>query len=89
MIHPETARLLGIGNGDYVWVESPYGKAKAKVTARIHPEVVCAQHGFGHWKLGRQAEGRGAGFGDLNTIAYDPISGQALHKEVCVRVRKV
>lgn len=54
----------------------------------IHPEVVGAQHGFVHWKLGRRAAGRGAGFGDLNTIAHEPLRGQGLHKEVCVRLRK-
>jgi|GEM_PF-9018 len=90
VIHPDTARRLGIRDGDEVWVESKFGKthAVAKLTKRIHPEVVGAQHGFGHWKLGRQAAGRGTSFGDLNTIAFDPISGQALHKEICVKVYK-
>lgn len=91
VIHPDTAARLGIQDGDPVWVESRFGKTKAvaKVTQRIHPEVVGAQHGFGHWKLGRNAAGRGTSYGDLNTIAYDGLSGQALHKEICVRVYKV
>jgi len=90
IIHPDTAAQYGLRDGDEVWVESPYARARAtlKVSARIHPEVVGAQHGFGHWKLGRQAAGRGTSFGDLNTIAFDPISGQALHKEICVKVYK-
>jgi thiosulfate reductase/polysulfide reductase chain A len=90
IIHPESAARFGISDGDEVWVESRYGKTRAvaKITRRIHPEVVGAQHGFGHWKLGKAAAGRGSGFGDLNTIAYDPLSGQGLHKEVCVRVYK-
>jgi thiosulfate reductase/polysulfide reductase chain A len=85
-----TAAHLGIRNGDEVWVESKYGKVKAvaKVTDRIHPEVVGAQHGFGHWKLGSTAVGRGSCFGDLNFMAYDSLSGQGLHKEVCVKVYK-
>lgn len=85
-----TAAGLGIADGDEVWVESKFGKAKAvaKVTDRIHPEVVGAQHGFGHWKLGHLAAGRGTCFGDLNFIAYDALSGQGLHKEICVRVRR-
>ena len=90
VIARSTAAQLGIRDGDEVWVESKYGKAKAvaKVTERIHPEVVGAQHGFGHWKLGRQAAGRGTCFGDLNFMAYDPLSGQGLHKEICVKVYK-
>ena len=88
VIAKTTARRLGIKDGDEVWVESRLGKAKAvaKVTDRIHPEVVGAQHGFGHWKMGKSAAGRGSCFGDLNFMAYDPLSGQGLHKEVCVKV---
>jgi anaerobic selenocysteine-containing dehydrogenase len=81
---------LGIQDGDDVWVESRYGKARAvaKVTDRIHHEVVGSQHGFGHWKLGKAAAGRGTCFGDLNFMAYDAITGQGLHKEICVKVYK-
>lgn len=90
IIHPETAARFGIEDGEEVWVESKFGKTRAvaKITRRIHPEVVGAQHGFGHWKLGKAAVGRGSSFGDLNTIAYDSLSGQGLHKEVCVKVYK-
>ena len=90
IIHPETAARFGIRDGDPVWVESPHGKVKAKahLTTRIHPEVVGAQHGFGHTALGKQARGRGSAFGALNICKSDPISGQSLHKEICVRISK-
>ncbi len=90
VIHPETARRLGIAEGDEVWVESPHGrvKAQAHLTRRIHPEVVGAQHGFGHTALGSNARGRGSAFGVLNETKSDPLSGMAVHKEVCVRVYK-
>ena len=90
VMHTDTAEKLGIADGDAVVVESPNGsvRAVAEVSRRIHPEVVGAQHGFGHIALGRVAEGRGTAFGDLNTVRYDPLSGQASHKEICVRVRK-
>jgi len=73
-----------------VIVESPHGSTTAvlEVTKGIHPEVVGALHGFGHRALGRVAKGRGSAFGHLNTLRYDPLSGQASHKEICVRVRK-
>jgi thiosulfate reductase/polysulfide reductase chain A len=90
IIHPDTASKYGISDGDKVWVESPYGKvlAEAKITARIHPEVVGAQHGFGHVALGRQAKGKGTNTGILNVTKSDPISGMAVHKEICVKIYK-
>ena len=89
-INTATAVRLGIKDGDEIWVESPFGKAKAlaRVTQGIHPEVVGWQHGFGHWGLGRVAKGKGTVDGMFNKTASDPISGMALHKEVCVKVYK-
>ena len=89
-IHPDMAKKLNISEGDEVWVESPHGKtrARAHLTRRMHEEVIGAQHGFGHTALGRNAKGRGSAFGGLNVTKSDPLSGQAVHKEVCVRVRK-
>ena len=87
-INTATARRLGIRNGDEIWVESPYAKAKAiaRLTEGIHPQVVGWQHGFGHWGLGRVAKGKGTADGQFNKTVSDPISGMALHKEVCVRI---
>jgi len=47
-IHPDTAKELGIKEGDWVWIESPRGRVKqrAKLTKGIHPKVVHAQHGW-------------------------------------------
>ena len=90
IISAETATKFGIADGDEVIVESPNGsvRAKASLSSRMHPEVVGLQHGFGHWALGRVAKGRGTAVSDLNTIRYDPLSGQACHKEICVRIRR-
>jgi anaerobic selenocysteine-containing dehydrogenase len=88
MINPATAAKYGVGDGDEVVVESPYGQAHttAELTTRMHPEVVGMQHGFGHWALGKAAAGRGGVISDLNTIRYCPVTGNGLHKEICVRV---
>jgi anaerobic selenocysteine-containing dehydrogenase len=61
IIHPDTAAGFGIVDGEEVVVESPYGKvqATAKLSRRIHPEVVGLQHGFGHTALGQLARDRG------------------------------
>jgi thiosulfate reductase/polysulfide reductase chain A len=90
VINPATAARYGVRDGDVVWVESPHGrvKARAKVTTRIHPEVVGVQHGFGHTALGRLAKGRGTGDSVLRPTKSDPLSGQAMHKEACVRIVK-
>ncbi len=90
IIHPETAAKYGITDKDEVVVESRYGrvKAKARLTTRIHREVVGVQHGFGHTALGRLAKGRGTSDAALRPTKSDPLSGQALHKEACVRVAK-
>lgn len=47
-IHPDTAQNLGIKEGDWVYLENMFGKAKmrAHVTATINPKVVHAQHGW-------------------------------------------
>jgi thiosulfate reductase/polysulfide reductase chain A len=89
-INAATAAQLGVKDGDEIWVESPYGKAKAlaRVTQGIHPEVVGWQHGFGHWGLGHIANGKGVVDGMFNQTIADPVSGMALHKEVCVNVYK-
>ena len=47
-IHPQTARDLGIKEGDWVWIETPRGKIKQKATLfeKIDPKVVHAEHGW-------------------------------------------
>jgi anaerobic selenocysteine-containing dehydrogenase len=47
-VHPETAEKLGIKDGDWIYIESKYGrcKQKAKLTRGIHPGVVCSQQGW-------------------------------------------
>ena len=47
-MHPEAASRLGISDGDWVWLESPYGQArlKAKLFDGIAPDVVNADHAW-------------------------------------------
>lgn len=91
LVNPATAERLGVRDGEEVWVESRYGKVQATVglTERMHPEVVGLQHGFGHTALGRLARGRGTSDSVLRPTMADPLSGMALHKEACVRIRPV
>jgi anaerobic selenocysteine-containing dehydrogenase len=61
-IDPGTAAKLKIATGDWVSVESPYGKIEAP--AYVHPAavpgVVSMAIGDGHSHYGRYASGRGA-----------------------------
>ncbi len=91
MINTRTAANFGLSSGDPVWVESKYGKVKGvvKVTEGIHPEVIGLQHGFGHWALGSLAKGAGTSDTSLRPCKADPLAGQAIHKQCCVKVYKV
>jgi thiosulfate reductase / polysulfide reductase chain A len=47
-IHPETAGLLGIAEGNWVWIETVRGRVRMKATLfdGIDPGVVHAEHGW-------------------------------------------
>jgi anaerobic selenocysteine-containing dehydrogenase len=81
-INPETAKRLGISDGDWVWVKSPAGKlkAKAKLYQGAMPDVVNIPVGEGHLSGGRWAEGLGENpfqllTGDLDSLTAYPIQG--------------
>jgi thiosulfate reductase/polysulfide reductase chain A len=100
LINSATAEKLGLKDGDPIWIESPYAKAKAtiQVTERIHPEVVAMQHGFGHWGFGQVARGSqnrtnawcpaGTDDGQFFAGKAEKLSGQIVAKEVGVRLIK-
>lgn len=47
-IHPEAAAERGIGERDWVRIETPQGsiRARARFNGKLDPAVVCAQHGW-------------------------------------------
>jgi anaerobic selenocysteine-containing dehydrogenase len=59
-IHPRTAGVRGIKNGDRIIVSSPLGEimATARVTQGVHPKAVAMSHHCGHWAYGGYASGR-------------------------------
>ncbi len=83
-IHPDTAGPLGIGNGDWVYIETRRGviKQKANVTEKIHPKVINVQS---HWWFPEQPAKEPSLHGlyqsNANVLtltdddALDPISG--------------
>ena len=83
-IHPETAKSLGVEDGDWVWIESPRGRIRQKcqVFDGIDPRVVHAQHGW--WfpeEDGAEPSLHGVWKSNINVLTNDdpdvcnPISG--------------
>lgn len=89
-INPETARELGIADGDQVWVESPVGRiqAKARLYAGTMPDVVNMPLGQGHTAYGRWANGRGANPKRIIGNEYDYLGGLAAWSSTRVRIYK-
>jgi thiosulfate reductase/polysulfide reductase chain A len=100
MMNSATAARLGLNDGDPIWIESSFAKAKAtiQVTERIHPEVVALHHGYGHWGFGKVARGsqnkintwcpEGTADGQFLAGVSEKTSGMAVHKEIGVRIIK-
>jgi phenylacetyl-CoA:acceptor oxidoreductase len=69
-ISEETARKLGISDGDAVWLESPYAKTRTKgvvkVRKGIRPDVILTTQMYGHF---RTPFARELGIPNLNQIA--------------------
>jgi thiosulfate reductase/polysulfide reductase chain A len=87
-INTSKASSLGIKDGNIVNIENAFGKATAtaRVTGRIHPDVVGMAHGFGHWGSGSIAKGKGTNDTQFVPGRAEPISGMAVHKDAAVRV---
>jgi len=81
-INPKVAKIWGITNGQYLYLENQDGirstfPVKARVTERIRWDSVFMVHGFGHdnKKLTR-AHGSGASDSELiSRVHLDPIMG--------------
>jgi anaerobic selenocysteine-containing dehydrogenase len=74
LINPETAKELGIKNGNWVWIENKVGKVrfKARVTQRIHPKVISAPHSWWYPEL----SGPEYGVWESNiNLLVDPFAG--------------
>jgi anaerobic selenocysteine-containing dehydrogenase len=89
-INPETARGLGVEDGDEVWVESLRGRLK--VTARhfvgARPDVVNIPFDGGHRGYGRWAERTGANPNDILMRDEDRLAGQAAYYGTRVRITR-
>ena len=89
-INPETAKQLGIEDEDWVWVESPKGKMKAR--ARLYkgamPEVVNIPFGEGHKSGGRWSKNLGENPYRLIDGDLDPLTGYPINESTRVKIYK-
>lgn len=83
-INPETAERLGIGEGDWVWIETRRGRCKqrARLTHTIHPQVIHGEHGW--WfpeRAGTEPDLHGCWESNINVLTdgedCDPIIGSS------------
>ena len=80
LIHPDTAKKLGINEGDWVVVESPRGKIRirARLTRGIRPDTVAISYHFGHWaRAFPEWAKRGANPNLIMELRSDIIGGEA------------
>lgn len=74
-INPRTARDRGIGDGDWIYIETMNGKVKmtAKFEPKIDPKVIATQHGW--WQA----------CPELDLPGYDPFSGEGANANLLVK----
>jgi anaerobic selenocysteine-containing dehydrogenase len=75
-IHPEKAAELGIGNGDWVWIETSLGRVKLKCAyfEGIDTRLVSAEHGW--WfpsEPGEEPSLHGLWSSNINLIVDDDL----------------
>jgi anaerobic selenocysteine-containing dehydrogenase len=88
-LHPRAAAERGIQTGDWVSLETPHGRARARARLNdaLQPNVVCGQHGW--WQAAPEIgapgydafSAEGANYNLLiGNEAIDPISGSVPHR---------
>lgn len=95
-INPKVAQELGIADGDWVWIQTPYAaekkiKQKAKVTDRVHPKTVCAEPFW--WFPEEPGPDHGVWKSNINYLMtndppYDPVTATPLLRTGRCRIFK-
>ena len=97
-LHPEAARARGIANGDWVSIETPEARvrARARLNTDIDPRVVVGEHGWwqGCAELGAPGYDpfgpMGASFNLLiGTAERDPVSGTPSLRSYLCEIRPI
>jgi anaerobic selenocysteine-containing dehydrogenase/Fe-S-cluster-containing dehydrogenase component len=76
-IHPDTAGKMGIQEGDFISIESAYGRieTQAYIYKGIRPDAIAVPLGLGHKSYGRYAKDRGVSPLKILPASKDKYSG--------------
>jgi anaerobic selenocysteine-containing dehydrogenase len=90
-VHPETARGLGLAQGDVLEISSGHGKIQAPllISPGIAPNVIAMPMGQGHDTFTRFASGRGANPISILAPIIEPETGALAWAATRVRISKV
>ncbi|MHB1130917.1 MAG: molybdopterin-containing oxidoreductase family protein [Chloroflexota bacterium] len=91
-LNPETARRLGVEEGDLITIESPRGQVQARVFRHpgLRPDVVAMPIGQGHTYFGQSTTATNRGVNPLNIVApvVESQAGIWAHGATRVKVAK-
>jgi anaerobic selenocysteine-containing dehydrogenase len=96
-LHPTAADARGIEAGDWVHIETPEGRVRARAVLNdtLQPDVVCGQHGW--WQAAPEIgapgydpfSAEGANFNlVIGNDAIDPVSGSVPHRAYVCEIRR-
>jgi anaerobic selenocysteine-containing dehydrogenase len=97
-INPKTASELGIGQGDWVYLETPQSEGryrvqyKARLVPEMHPQVVAGSHGW--WFPEKPAPEHGCFDSNINALIplvppFDPVEGTPQCRSILCRVGRI
>jgi anaerobic selenocysteine-containing dehydrogenase len=93
-VNPDTAKSLGIHEGDWIWVETPWGKVR--VTAKyagLDPRVVASTHEWYYPEMMDENFEEATVGVTINTVVpidppYDPIAACARQRGIPCKIYK-
>jgi molybdopterin-containing oxidoreductase family iron-sulfur binding subunit len=90
-VHPDTARRLGIAEGDLLQVSSAQGEVQipAHITPAVRPDTIAIPLGQGHTNFGRWAADHGPSPLALLPAVAEPTSGGLLYGGTRVRIERL
>lgn len=88
-VNPDDAGVLGVRDGEEVWIESPAGRRRlhVRLNAGTRTGTIGLPLGHGPWPPTQEDAGTAGGHGLLVALG-DPLSGILAHQGTRVRIRR-